>query len=173
VTRQKTAPDATQPLPLVALRPGDAYDAMLAAQILACEVSAAECLCLVARPDVETATSRRGHSPAASMKKLTQSEFRDLQRRPAEHEKSGRATRRRFPAPNRAARIPALDLRVVEHRPRFTERAETLWPCMLRRQEVKTQIPQISRDVRIWCARTADQSDVSQHHYSLNRRASF
>jgi hypothetical protein len=68
---------------------------MLAAEILASEVSAAECLRLAARPDVETATARRGHTPAASMKKLAPSEFRDLQRLPAEHEKSGRAT----PAP--------------------------------------------------------------------------
>jgi hypothetical protein len=123
--------DAAAAAALVALRPADAYEAMLAVQILACEVGAADCLRLAARPDADAATARRGHTLAASMKKLAQSEFRDLQRRQSQREKPGRAAppppalteaiqaiKREAEAKRlRAERIRALDLRMVETPP--------------------------------------------------------
>ena len=93
----------------VALRPSDAFEAMLAVQIVLQEAHAADCLRLAAQHGADPAIARRNRALAGTMMKLARSELRTLRSRQAARPAAEETDRRR--------KAPALDLRTVEISP--------------------------------------------------------
>ena len=94
---------------LVALQPSDAFEAMLATQIVLQEAHAADCLRLAAEHGADPVIARRNRAMAGTMMKLMRSGLRTLRSRQAgRHGAQGTQTPRV---------VHALDLRVIETPP--------------------------------------------------------
>src|SRR6185295_755518 len=73
---------------VAALHPADAFEASLAAQVVAADAHAKDCLRLAVGPEQDAETARRCRGQAAAMMRLMQSGLRALQRTQAMREAS-------------------------------------------------------------------------------------
>ena len=113
----------------VSLRPGNPVEAMLAAHVIAFSAQAAHCLRLAAQPGLDPRTARQARTQAGSMTRCEKDALRMLQDSqkarsavpatwpPAPPEPSQAKRRAAEAAKQRAARIRALDLRLIDPPP--------------------------------------------------------